>query len=113
MVATLADVEHGVEVGRLARRGQHACHTAFEGCYLGSYGIIRRVLQAGVEVAAVFEVEEAGHLLAIIVFEGCALIDGQHARLTLFRLPALLYTEGLGTEFLFHNIIYWLDGVQN
>ena len=51
VVASLTDVEQGVEVGSLARRCQHGAHAAFEGCNFGSHGVVRRVLQAGVEVA--------------------------------------------------------------
>ena len=105
MVATLTDVEHGVEVGRLSRRGEHACHATLEGCNLGRYGIVRGVLQAGIEIAAVLKVEEAGHLLAVVVLECGALINGQHARLALLGCPALLHAEGLTTVFLFHNIL--------
>ena len=76
MVACLADVEDSIEIRCLSARCQHGGYTAFEGGYLGCNGIVRRILQTGVEVTAVFEVEQTRHLLAGIVFESCTLING-------------------------------------
>ena len=93
MVASLADVEHGVEVGSLTRGGQYGAYTAFEGCNLGGYSIVGGVLQTGVEVAFLLQVEEVGHLLGIVILERGALVDGEHTRLAILGLPACLYAE--------------------
>ena len=61
-------------------------------------------MQTGVEIALVLEVEEARHLLAVVILESGALVDGEHAWLTLFGLPASLHTEGARVEFLFHIV---------
>ena len=93
VVAGLADVKHGVEGGCLAAGGKHGGHTAFERCYFGGHGVVGGVLQASIEVALVLQVEETGHLLAIIILKGSALVDRQDARLTLLGLPAALHTD--------------------
>ena len=103
VVASLTDVEDGVEVRRLSAAGQHSAHAAFEGSNLLSHGIVRRVSQAGIEVAAVLEVEETRHLVARLVAEGCALIDRQLLRFALLGLPSAVDADGLEVP-LFHNI---------
>ena len=94
MVACLADVEYGIEVRSLSRRGQHGAYTAFQSSNLGRNGVVGRVLQTGVEVSAFFQVEQFGHLFTGVILECRTLIDGQDARFSLFRLPASLHTEG-------------------
>ncbi len=105
MVTCLADIEDSVEVGSLTAGSQHGGHTTFKGGNLGCNGVIRRVLQAGIEVTAVFQIEKTCHLLAGVVFESCTLINGQHAWFALFRRPACLYTQGFGLELFCHNDI--------
>ena len=95
MVACLTDIKNSVEVGRLSAGCQHGGHTTFEGGYLGGNGVVRRVLQAGVEVAVLFKVEKACHLLAGFILEGCTLVDGEHAGFTLLWSPSGLYAECL------------------
>ena len=80
-------------------------YTAFEGGYFGGNGIVRRILQTGVKVTAVFEVEQTRHLLAGIVFESCTLINGEYAGFSLFRSPPCLYAQCLRLELLCHNAI--------
>ena len=109
MVARLADVEHGIEVGSLARRGQHGAHTAFQLGDFAGHGVVRGVLQAGIEIARVFQVEEPGHLVAVVVFECCALVDGEHARLTVLRSPSRLYADGFLSQFLFHFSLFFFS----
>lgn len=79
MVTCLANIEDSVEVGSLTAGSQHGGHTTFEGGNLSGHSVIRRVLQAGIEITAVFQIEKTCHLLAGIVFESCTLIDGQYA----------------------------------
>ena len=105
MVSCLADIENGIEVGCLTAGSQHSGYTTFEGGNLGGYCIVRRVLQAGIEIAAVFKVEQACHLFAGIIFESCTLIDGEYTGLALFRSPSGLYAQRLRLELLCHNVI--------
>ena len=100
MVACLADVEDGVEVGCLTAGGQHGTHTAFQGGYLAGHRIVRGVGQSGIEITLVFEVEEACHLLACLVAECGTLVDGQLLWFALFGFPSTLYADGL--KFSFH-----------
>ena len=93
MVAGLANVEDGVEVGSLSAGRKHASHASFQCCYLGSHGIVGRILQACIEVTLFLQVEKLGHLVGIVVFEGCALYDGQLDRLTVFGLIACMHAE--------------------
>lgn len=99
VVACLADVEHGVEVGGLAGGGEYASYTALELVNLVGYGVVGGVLEAGVEVARGFEVEEVGHVLGGVVFEGSALDDGEDAALAILGLPSALHADGSGFTF--------------
>ena len=100
MVASLADVEDGIERGGLPGGGEHAAHAALEGVDLGGHGIVGGVGQSGVEVALVLEVEEACHLLAGVILEGGTLVDGQLLRLSLGGVPPTVNAKGF--EVLFH-----------
>ena len=94
MIAGLADVEYGIEIGCLSGRCQHGAYATFQNGDLGCDSIVCRVLQAGIEISALFQVEEFGHLFTGVILECRALIDGQDARFSLFRLPASLHAEG-------------------
>lgn len=93
VVARLADVEHGEEVRRLTGTREHRSDTAFHGRNLGCHGVVGRVLQARVEVAAGLQVEQVGHRVAGLVLESGALVDGEDARFAVFRLPTALYAQ--------------------
>ena len=103
MIARLANVKDSVEVGRLSTCRKHGRHTTFQRSYFSSNSIVCWVLQASIKVATLLQVEKSGHLLAGIIFECCTLIDGQHTRLTFFRRPSRLNTQGFRIEFLTHN----------
>ena len=102
VAARLTDVIQGIKIGRLARRGKHGAHAAFERGNLGRHGVRRGVLQAGIEISALFEVKQAGHLLAGAVFESRALIDGKHARFAVLGRPSGLHAQGAGILFFLH-----------
>ena len=102
VVAGLADVEAGEEVGRLAGGGQHPRHAAFERRQTRRYPVVGRVLEASVEVAGRFEVEEAAHLVGGGVFEGRTLDDRHLPRFAVGGLIAGLDAEGGGVKLLFH-----------
>ena len=76
MVPAGGDVEHGVEIGRLAGGGKHGRRAALQGRDLGRYRVVGGVLQPGVEVAAGLQVEEFAHVAAGSVLKGGALNDG-------------------------------------
>ena len=95
MVAAAGDIEHREEVGSLARRGQHARRTALERGDLGRHGIVGGVLQAGVEVAGLLQVEQAPHVLGRVVFPRGGLVDGHLARATVLGLVAALHADGI------------------
>ena len=102
MVASLADVEDGVEVGSLSAGGEHRPYSTLEGSNLRSHSVVGGVLQTGIEIALFLQVEEIGHFLGVIILKRGALIDGEHACFAVFRLPATLYTERGGTQFFLH-----------
>ena len=105
MISCLADIENGIKVGCLTAGCKHSSYTTFKGGNLGGNRVIGRVLQAGIKITTVFQIEQAGHLLAGIVFESCTLIDGQYAWFALFRRPPCLYAQGFGLELFCHNVI--------
>jgi len=94
MVAGFADVEHGVEVCSLTGAGEHGGDTTFESGNLRSHGVVGRVLQTGVEVAAGLQVEQIRHVIGGFVLESGALVDGENARFAVLRLPTTLDTYG-------------------
>ena len=94
MVACLADVEHGIEVGGLSAAGQHGPHAPFELRNLLGHHVVGGVLQSGVEIAFLLEVEEHGHLLRVIIFECSALDDGRFDGFAILSLVASVHTEG-------------------
>ena len=102
VVAGLTDVEDGVEVGGLTRGGQHSPHTAFQCGNLRCYRIVRRVLQAGIEIALLFEVKQLRHLVRVVVLEGCRLDDRQLYRFSVFGLIPCMYAERALSQFLVH-----------
>ena len=95
MVARIADVEQREEVRRLAGRGQHRGRAALHLADLRRHRIIRRILQAGVEVAGLRQIEQTAHLLAGRVLEGRRLDDRRGAGLAVARLVAALHARGI------------------
>src|SRR5574344_668889 len=106
MVASLADVEYGIEIGCLSAGGEHSGNTSLKGRYLVGNTVVGRILQPGVEITRVFQIEQTGHLLTVVIFECGRLIDREHAWLSIFRLPALLHAEGLNASFFLIHLIY-------
>ena len=93
MVAGLADVEDGVEVGSLARRGEHGAHAPLQCADFLGHGIVGGILQSGIEVALLLQVEEQCHLVAVLIFEGGALNNGEFDGFAVFRLIARVDAE--------------------
>ncbi len=89
------DVEHGVEVGRLAGGGEHPHGPALQGGDLGRHGVAGGVLQAGVEVALGLQVKELAHVLAGVVLEGGGLDNGDLPGLPVAGAVAPLDADGV------------------
>ena len=104
VVAGLADVEHGIEVGSLTRRGQHSPYPTLKGGNLRGNGIVRRILQAGVEVPLLLQVEEHGHLFRVIILERGTLDNRQLYRFAVLGLVPCMNTERAFAQFLFHIV---------
>ena len=98
VVAGGGDVEHGKEAGRLTRRGQHGRRAAFEFADLGRDGIAGGVLQAGIEIAAGFQVKQLAHIAAGSVFEGRALDDRDLTRFAVAGRIATLDAFGFDIQ---------------
>ena len=97
VVTGAGDVEDGEEVRGLAGARQHGGGAAFElGDFCG-HGIVGGVLQAGVEVAGLFQVEELAHVLGSVVLPGGGLVDRNLARLCVAGAVAALYAGGADT----------------
>ena len=90
VVAGFADIEAGEEVRGLARGGEHSAYSPFERSYARGDMVICRVLESGIEVSVLLEVEEPAHLVACLVFERCALNDRHLPRLALAGIIARL-----------------------
>ena len=106
---SLADVEHGVEVGGLSAGSEHGTHASFKGCYLLCHGVVGGVGQTGVEVARFLQVEELCHLLGVIIFESGTLINRWLNGLSVLWLPSSADAEGCRFQFLFHNVSLLID----
>ena len=91
MVAAGGDVEHAVKARGLAGGSQHGGRTAFKRADFCGYGVARRVLQARIEVAFGFKVEQLSHGLAGVILKGRALNDRDLPRLAVFWRVAALY----------------------
>ena len=90
VVARFANVEHGVEASSLTGAREHRSDTTFESSDLCSHGVVRRVLQTGVEVTRGLQVEQVRHGVGGFVLESGALVDGENARFAVLRLPTAL-----------------------
>ena len=91
MVSCAGDVQAGKQVGGLAGGGEDGAHAAFQGAKLRRHGIYRGVLQAGIEVPGLFQVEQAAHLVRCLIFKGRALDNGKLPRLALLGAVAGMY----------------------
>ena len=70
MVAHAGDIEDGQEVCRHARACEHGCRATFHfGDFCGNE-VACGVLQAAVEIARLFQVEELAHMLRGVIFPG-------------------------------------------
>ena len=105
MVARLADVEDGEEVGVLAAGKQLGPYAAFQSGEFGGHGVHGRIGQTGIEIARVFQVKQTAHLLAGLILESCTLNNRDLSRLPLAGLVAGLHAQGANIDFLCHNML--------
>ena len=99
VIARAGDVEHGEEVRRLARRGEHGRRAALQRGDLRGHSVVGGVRQARVEVAGLLQVEQTAHVLRGVVLPRGVLVDGHLARLAVAGTPAALHagrSDGFG-----------------
>ena len=101
MVTSLTDVEHSIEVGSLSRRREHTAHTTFKRIDFSSHRIIRRILQASIEITLVLKVEQASHRLTRLILECRTLYNRKHTAFPVLWRPASLHAQCF--KILFHN----------
>ena len=94
MVACLTDIEHRVKIGSLAAARQHRSYSTFKLRNLLCHDIIGRVLETGVEISFLLQVEEHCHLLRVVILERGALNDWRFYRLAVLCLIASLHADG-------------------
>ena len=75
VVTCLADIKNSVEVGCLSGRSKNCGNTALQISDFGCYGIICRVLKAGVEVSFCFQIKKLSHFISSIIFISGTLIN--------------------------------------
>ena len=94
------DVQHRHQARRLTGRRAHRTDTAFESGDFLLDGIHRRIGNTGVHMPRRRQVEQLAEMLGGVVFIRRALIDRQHARIAVFRLPTAL--DALGVDMIAH-----------
>ena len=106
VVARVADVEQGKEVGCLAGTGQHTGGAALQFGNLGGDGIAGGVLQAGIKITAGLQVKQLAHIVGAIIFESGALHNGNLAGFAVAGGIAALYAQGIDAVFagLIHDL---------
>ena len=102
MVAGLADIEAGEEIGRLPRGCQNCTDTAFHLRDPGRYIVAGGILETRIEVARILEVEEPGHLLAVLILEGGTLDNWNLAGFAPLGSVSALNAESI--NFLCHSL---------
>ena len=98
MVAAGRNVEHGVKRSRLTGRGKHCSRAALKLAYFSGYTVAGGVLQARIEISACFQIEKPAHILACIIFKGCALNYRYLPRLAVTRSVSALYANGISVH---------------
>ena len=95
MVAGVADVQHGNQGSRLAGRGEHSAHAAFQGSNLLFHSVHGGVAQTGIEEALGLQVKEVAHGLGAVIGIRCALHNGHHPGLPVAGMIAFLDALGI------------------
>ena len=106
VVARLAEVEQCEEVCSLTAGRQHGGGAALQLADLFRHQITGGVLQAGVEVAVGFEVEQLAHVLAGGILEGGGLDNGDLAGFAVAGGVAALHADGITVHC--NILLYWV-----
>ena len=96
MIAAAGDIEHGIEIRRLAGACQHSGGATLQLGDLCRNVIVRGVLQPCIEIPAGLQIKQLAHILAGSVFEGGGLDDGDLARFAVAGRVAALHADGFG-----------------
>ena len=94
VVASLTDIEDGIEVCSLSAARQHSSDTTFQGSNLLCNSVVRGICKTSIEVSGVLEVEQTSHLVACLIAESCALINGKLLRFAFLGLPSAVDADG-------------------
>ena len=95
MIPAIGNIEHRVEIRRLAGGSQHGGGAAFQRADLRGDRVACRVLKAGIEIARGLQVKELSHILAGVVFESGGLDDRDLAGFAVPGSITSLDAEGL------------------
>ncbi len=90
MVPRLTNIKYCIIIRCLSRRGKHGCHAALQFADFLCHRVIGRVLEPGIKVPAVFQVEQSAHLVAGIILKCRALVNRQDPWLPFLWAPARL-----------------------
>ena len=93
MVARLADIENGIVVCRLSGTGQHRCCAALQFTNFLCDAVVGRICQTAVKISGFLQIKKSAHLLRGFIFKRRTLINREHSRLSVLRLPARLYAD--------------------
>ena len=93
MVARLANIENGIVVCRLSGTGQHRCCAALQFADFLCNTVVGRICQTAVKISGFLQIKKSAHLLRGFIFKRRTLINREHSRLSVLRLPARLYTD--------------------
>ena len=95
VVACFAEVEQREEVCGLTAGGEHGGSAAFQLTDLLGHQVAGGVLQAGIEVAVGFQVEQLAHILAGGILEGSGLDNGDLAGFAVAGGVTALHADGI------------------
>ena len=98
MIASRCQIEYREERSSLPAGCQHCGSSPFQCRDLCGNKVIGRILQSGIEITGSFQIKQFAHVFTGVIFERCALDDGNHPRFTVLRFITGLNAFG----FLFH-----------
>jgi len=95
MIPGFADVEQREEVGSLTAGRQHGGGAVFQLADLFRHEIAGGILQAGIEIAVGFQIEQLAHVLTGGILEGGGLDDGDLAGFAVAGGVTALHADGI------------------
>ena len=94
VVAATRNVEYAEKACRLSGRREHCGGAALHLANLFGNVIVGRILQTGIKISALLQIEQLRHIFAGVVFESSALNDGNLSGLAVARRIASLNADG-------------------